>query len=378
MEVTPLLVERDDGGRLIRKLVALEAILDTPGQEALEQGALSRGQGEEEALERGALSGGEKDINSSLPLPPTPCPPASLVMPPQLVVNRDHSERENLKICTDWANHSTSWLMRHRLGLREILMPMMQSDEQLTADDERIVALAQQSRLFATHIKAILNLTIPSDQPPMWIFGKFLEQLGLHCDWHRIGGRGQQVKYFFLDPSDLEFALSVLTHRENQRYQKEQRRQQDREAQQRLAAGRAVQYGIEESRGSRGSRGREELLNNSSLSSSAPEASSAPPASSTPVVTSPPNLNGEHFRGDVTTDPESPEQPHNSWFEKIKGFASLVVEGLGYGIEIVKELLSTLTIDERWGVIFEFEATNPDEFGIFVSNVPNWAEYLEL
>ncbi|MEH1864601.1 MAG: hypothetical protein V7K69_06230 [Nostoc sp.] len=32
MSITPELVEQDDGGRLIKKIVALEAILATPGE----------------------------------------------------------------------------------------------------------------------------------------------------------------------------------------------------------------------------------------------------------------------------------------------------------------------------------------------------------
>jgi len=39
-------------------------------------------------------------------------------------------------------------------------------------------------------------------------------------------------------------------------------------------------------------------------------------------------------------------------------------------VESVKELLSTLTIDERWGVMLEFEDINPNKFAQLVSDAP--------
>ncbi|QFS50775.1 hypothetical protein GXM_08269 [Nostoc sphaeroides CCNUC1] len=68
MSVTPELVEQDDGGRLIKKIVALEAILAAPGEMITDD----------------------------------------LVPPPPVVAERDKSERERLSICTDWSNHSTA------------------------------------------------------------------------------------------------------------------------------------------------------------------------------------------------------------------------------------------------------------------------------
>jgi len=71
-------------------------------------------------------------------------------------------------------------------------------------------------------------------------------------------------------------------------------------------------------------------------------------------------------------------QQSKSWLELIKGFASLVVEGLQYGVETVLELLSGLTLDERWGVIFEFESANPEKFEQLVSMAPDWVERFGL
>ncbi len=71
-------------------------------------------------------------------------------------------------------------------------------------------------------------------------------------------------------------------------------------------------------------------------------------------------------------------QQSKSWLELVKGFATLVVEGLQYGVETVLELLSGLTLDERWGVIFEFESAYPDKFGQLLAIAPDWVERFGL
>jgi hypothetical protein len=64
MSVTPELVEQDDEGRLIKKIVALEAILAAPGEMVTDD------QGRE------------------------------FIPPPAIVVERDLGERKRLAICT--------------------------------------------------------------------------------------------------------------------------------------------------------------------------------------------------------------------------------------------------------------------------------------
>ncbi|WP_375506218.1 hypothetical protein [uncultured Nostoc sp.] len=103
------------------------------------------------------------------------------VAPPSVVVERDKSERvacrrrHRLSICTDWSNHSTSWLMRHRLGLRAVLMDLMAGVE-IKGDEAMIQVLADFSKRNASHVKGILNLTIPLDESPVWILGQYLWQ----------------------------------------------------------------------------------------------------------------------------------------------------------------------------------------------------------
>jgi len=47
-----------------------------------------------------------------------------------------------------------------------------------------------------------------------------------------------------------------------------------------------------------------------------------------------------------------------------------------YGIDAVKELLSILTIDERCGVMLEFEDVDPDKFAQLVTDAPDWVGWM--
>ncbi|MHC5756118.1 MAG: hypothetical protein ACYTXF_36975 [Nostoc sp.] len=66
----------------------------------------------------------------------------------------------------------------------------------------------------------------------------------------------------------------------------------------------------------------------------------------------------------------------DSWWERVKYYAQLVVERVQYGVDAVKQLLSTLTIDERCGVMLEFEDIDPDKFAQLVTDAPHWTEWM--
>jgi hypothetical protein len=185
MSVTPELVEQDDGGRLIKKIVALEAILAAPGEMIIDDQGLS------------------------------------CVSPSAIVAERDKSERSRLAICTDWSNHSTAWLMRHRLGLRAVLMDL--AGVEIKGDEAMIQALAEFSKRNASHVKGILNLTIPLSESPLWILGQYLSQLGLSTESRRPLEDGQRVRYYRLNTEDVD-AQNVLSYRQRQREEKERKR----------------------------------------------------------------------------------------------------------------------------------------------------------
>ncbi|MCC5619703.1 hypothetical protein LC605_32700 [Nostoc sp. CHAB 5836] len=66
----------------------------------------------------------------------------------------------------------------------------------------------------------------------------------------------------------------------------------------------------------------------------------------------------------------------DSWWERVKYYARLAIERVELGVDKVKELLSTLTIDERCGVMLEFEDASPDKFAQLVADAPQWTEWM--
>ena len=66
----------------------------------------------------------------------------------------------------------------------------------------------------------------------------------------------------------------------------------------------------------------------------------------------------------------------DSWWDKVKYYARLAIERVECGVDAVKELLTTVTIDERLGVMLEFEDANPDKFAQLVTDAPQWTEWM--
>ncbi|ACC84943.1 plasmid replication protein, CyRepA1 family [Nostoc punctiforme] len=187
IEVTESLVEMDKGGRLIRAIAGLEAILAPP----------------EESFT-------DPKTGQTYPTPPT------------IVTQKDRTERDNLPLCIDWGNYSARWLARFNLGLHQILTSLVAGDE-VTADDSTLLKMTEIAIHCAAHVKAILGFTIPLDCKPIWLLATLVEQLGLKLTFRKQGKRGQQVKLFSLSKEELEFAMHVIAHRETKRNQKENR-----------------------------------------------------------------------------------------------------------------------------------------------------------
>jgi hypothetical protein len=208
-EVTEELVDLDDGGRLISRLVQLEAILAQP-------------------------DGTITDPTTGKIYP----------APPLHVASRDRVEREQLSICTDWANNSARWLARFNLGLHDILQRLIAGEGVKATDPDlqRMNAIAQQC---AVHIKAILGFTVPPKCSPMWLLALLVEQLGLKLVSRKQGTRGKQVRVYVLAEAERDFALRVLAHREAKRVEKETREQELRERMQRYQAAMQSLYGVD-------------------------------------------------------------------------------------------------------------------------------------
>ncbi|MBG1267256.1 plasmid replication protein, CyRepA1 family [Nostoc sp. WHI] len=187
MDVTQELVEKDDGGRLIRAIAGLEAILSEP------EGVII-----DESTDREYPS------------------------PPKLVSEKDRSERDNLPLCMDWGNYSARWLARFNLGLHHILKRLVTGGE-ITATDPLLINMMAIAKNCAAHVKAILGFTVPSECEPIWLLATLVEQLGLKLTSRKQGKRGEQVKIYSLSKSELEFASLVIAHREERRTLKSER-----------------------------------------------------------------------------------------------------------------------------------------------------------
>ncbi|MEH1810824.1 hypothetical protein [Nostoc sp.] len=159
-----------------------------------------------------------------------------------------------------------------------------------------IQALADFSKRNASHVKGILNLTIPLSESPVWILGQYLWQLGLSTESRRPMEDGQRVRYYRLNTSDVEFIQNVLDYRQRQREDRERKRHQEQELQAAYAARMQSQYGIEQ-------RSREALVQRGKtytiilLYTPAQEPSSSP---STP----PKHEDEDNNRGGMDTDSE--------------------------------------------------------------------------
>ncbi|OUL29691.1 bifunctional DNA primase/helicase [Nostoc sp. RF31YmG] len=308
MEVTPTLVEKDDGGRLIQALASLEAILLEPNETIV-----------------------DSSTGKVYPIPPA------------LVTDKDHQERNKFPLCMDWGNYSAKWLARFNLGLHHILKRLISGDE-VTATDPDLLRMTKIAQQCAAHIKAILGFTVPSSCQPMWLLGVLIEQLGLKLTSRKIGKRGQQVKFYSLSQPELDFALAVIAHREGKR---------------KIALGAR----------------RGDSLNSNCLSPRASRATQALP--NLPVSTPPYSYIESPKDKGVDTTFEQTEVLNDSWWQRAKYYAQLMVEAIESGTDVViQELLSTLTTDERWGVMLEFESANPQQFAQLVSLAPNWVEWM--
>ncbi|MGV0104671.1 hypothetical protein [Nostoc sp. DSM 114167] len=63
-------------------------------------------------------------------------------------------------------------------------------------------------------------------------------------------------------------------------------------------------------------------------------------------------------------------------FQQVKYYAAVVMERVKDGMNAVKEFLSTLTPDERWGAILAFDELEPVMFGELVAVAPDWVEWM--
>jgi predicted nucleic acid-binding protein len=304
MEVTPELVKKDDGRRLIRKIVTLEAILAEPGE------AIADEQGRE------------------------------FLTPPSIVVEADLSERENLPICTDWLNQSTAWMMRQKLGLRELLQALI-AGAQYSNESELIQLTVELSHQFAPQIKAILGRTIAPNASNCKIIGEYLEQLGLSTSSQRPKNGDKRGRIYRLEPDDVKFALQVISYRQQKRQERERQRQEQRERNAHHAAMMQQRWGGQ------------------------------------PMSTPPEKSRESTNPGGVDTNQKQVEILPKNEQETIKVYGQMLLDAFVYGIEAIKELLKAWTSEERWAAFLEFEDIAPEKMEQLRAIAPDWYEWCD-
>jgi len=304
IDVTPELVEKDDGGRLVGKIANLEAVLGQPEDTLTD--------------ERGRVH----------------------TLPPQVVREKDLSERENLPICTDWKNHSVAWMMRHKLGLKSLLETLM-SGVEYTNESDFLKPVVDAAHQYAANIKVVLGRTIAPSDSNSKIIGEFLGQLALSTIARRPNGE-KRLRVYSVNPDDVEFLLQVLSHRQRKREEREKRRQEAAERNARHAAVIQRQWGV--------------------------ESPSTPPQKEF----------GSTKRGGVDGIEKQAEIPSEGWVEKVKEYGQLLVECFEYGTEVFEELLKPWTPQERWAAIGEFEAIAPQKMAELARIEPTWFEWCDL
>jgi hypothetical protein len=70
--------------------------------------------------------------------------------------------------------------------------------------------------------------------------------------------------------------------------------------------------------------------------------------------------------------------PTESWEETVKVYADLLVEGFSGGVQVIKELLTPWTPEQRWGALLQFEALEPQKMQELVAIAPNCFEWCDL
>ena len=89
-----------------------------------------------------------------------------------------------------------------------------------------------------------------------------------------------------------------------------------------------------------------------------------------PLSTLPINQDEDHNLGDGGQD-----NAFDSWWGQVKSYASLALERVAHGVEAVKQFLSTLTSDERWGVMMAIDEAQPQVFEQLTA-APDWVTWM--
>ncbi|MDZ8096909.1 MAG: hypothetical protein RMZ42_33955 [Nostoc sp. DedQUE05] len=209
----------------------------------------------------------------------------------------------------------SSVLLLEELNLLQLLTP----GEKLRGSDERMQAFKAIAIQHRYLIKNYLNVTISEKLTPIAIAQKLLDKIDLRLSYvGRLGSRGKrECVYKFVPPDDQRDSIFSR------------------------------------------------WLNRELVSVTSNIDLTTPITDTTSLSTLP-----------VIKDMEGQENSTHSWWQQVKSYAVRFMERLESGVEAVKQFLSTLTSDERWGVMVEFEEAQPQMFSQLVAVAPDWVQWM--
>lgn len=133
---------------------------------------------------------------------------------PEVALERDLKDIEKYKFLPDRRHRTLKRAYREKLGLKDFLNLDREWSQNDLAELEDLVSDCRED------IKGVLNLTIPEKFSPCWVVSQLLQQVGVKLLSRREGARGEQVRYYRLDPEHWQFISETIERRRQARLKK--------------------------------------------------------------------------------------------------------------------------------------------------------------
>lgn len=211
------------------------------------------------------------------------------------------------------------------------LLQFLQADKQIRGSDEAMQVLKRVALENRYVIKNYLNVTISEKLTPVAIAQKLLGKIDLRLSYvGRLGPRGKRESVYKFVAADDE---------------------------------RDTIFKRWFSRDSQSNCESVSVTNNINITSPVVDTSSL---SNLPI-----NQDEGHSLGDGGQD-----NAVDSWCRQVQDYAQLAMERVAHGVDAVKQFLSTLTSDERWGVMMAIDEAQPQVFEQLTAQAPDWVQWL--
>jgi hypothetical protein len=116
---------------------------------------------------------------------------------------------------------------------------------------------------------------------------------------------------------------------------------------------------------------RDEQSNCESVSVTNNISNTTPVLDTSPLSTLPINQDGSHSLGDGGQD-----NAVDSWWRQVKSSATFAMSRVAHGVDAVKQFFSTLSSDEKWGVMVAIDEAQPQMFEELTAAAPDWGTWM--